>query len=128
MVSTWLRRITPDFGHSDTTDAKSFEYTFDKIASVTEHFTDALDLSRYTLYMQDYGGPVGFGIALAHRSALKQPRLLVNWGKYDLSEPQAYRRDLPNAQVHVLDAGHFALDTAADEIAALVRDFVGSSR
>ena len=56
-----------------------------------------------------------------------QPRLLVLWGKYDLSfestEPEAYRRDVPKAQVHVLDAGHFALDTAADEIAALVADF-----
>jgi pimeloyl-ACP methyl ester carboxylesterase len=57
----------------------------------------------------------------------KQPRLLVIWGKHDLSfdpsEPEAYRRDVPNAEVHVLDAGHFALDTAADEIAALVRAF-----
>jgi hypothetical protein len=62
----------------------------------------------------------------------RQPRLLVLWGKYDLSfelsEPEAYRRDVPKAEVHVLDAGHFALDTAADEIAALVRDFVSSSR
>jgi pimeloyl-ACP methyl ester carboxylesterase len=59
----------------------------------------------------------------------KQPRLLVLWGKYDpsfeLSEPEAYRRDAPNAHVHVLDAGHFALDTAAEEIAELVRGFVG---
>jgi len=56
----------------------------------------------------------------------------VIWGRYDLSfdssEPEAYRRDVPNAQVHVLDAGHFALDTAADEIAALVRSFMDSSR
>jgi pimeloyl-ACP methyl ester carboxylesterase len=62
----------------------------------------------------------------------KQPRLLVIWGKYDLSfdlsEPEAYRHDVPNAQVHILDAGHFALDTAADEIAALVRSFVASFR
>jgi pimeloyl-ACP methyl ester carboxylesterase len=61
-----------------------------------------------------------------------QPRLLVTWGKYDpsfdLSEPEAYRRDVPNAEVHMLDAGHFALDTAADQIATLVRDFVGRSR
>ena len=61
-----------------------------------------------------------------------QPRLLVVWGKYDpsfdLSEPEAYRRDVPTAGVHVLDAGHFALDTAADEIASLVRDFVGPSQ
>jgi pimeloyl-ACP methyl ester carboxylesterase len=60
-----------------------------------------------------------------------QPRLLVIWGKcdpsFELSEAEAYRRDVPDAQVHVLDAGHFALDTAADGIAALVRDFVGSS-
>jgi hypothetical protein len=35
---------------------------------------------------------------------------------------------MPNAEVHMLAAGHFALDTAADEIAALVRGFVGSSR
>jgi pimeloyl-ACP methyl ester carboxylesterase len=58
----------------------------------------------------------------------KQPRLLVLWGKYDLSfelsEPEAYRRDVPKAEVHVLDAGHFALDTAADQIAQLVRGFM----
>jgi pimeloyl-ACP methyl ester carboxylesterase len=57
-----------------------------------------------------------------------QPRLLVLWGKYDLSfdpsEPEAYRRDVPDAEVHVLDAGHFALDTAADEIASFVRAFM----
>lgn len=60
-----------------------------------------------------------------------QPKLLVVWGKYDpsfdISDPEAYRRDVPNAQGHVLDAGHFALDTAADQIAALIRDFVSSS-
>ncbi len=60
-----------------------------------------------------------------------QPRLLVIWGKYDLSfdpgEPERYRKDVPNAEVHVLDAGHFALDTAADQIAELVAKFVDSS-
>jgi pimeloyl-ACP methyl ester carboxylesterase len=59
----------------------------------------------------------------------KQLRLLVIWGKYDLSfdlgEPEPYRKDVPNAQVHVLYAGHFALDTAAGEITALVRGFAG---
>ena len=57
-----------------------------------------------------------------------QPRLLVIWGKADLSfdpgEPERYRKDSPHAEVHVLDAGHFALDTKADEIAALVRTFM----
>ncbi len=62
----------------------------------------------------------------------KQPRLLVIWGKhdlsFDLSEAEAYRRYVPTAEVHILDAGDFALDTAADGIAALVRGFVNSSR
>jgi len=57
-----------------------------------------------------------------------QPRLLVIWGNHDLSfdlgEPERYRKDVPTAEVHVLDAGHFALDTAADQIAQLVRDFM----
>jgi len=199
------------------------------------HFTDAIGLPRYTLFMQDYGGPVGFRMALSHPERInalivqnavahneglgaiwkarrafwadraanegtlrtnllslattrtrhvgtdpnvdrydpdlwtdefaflsqpgqadiqsnlfydyrtnvdsypkwqawlreKQPRLLVVWGRFDpsfdLSEPEAYRRDVPSAQVHLLDAGHFALDTAADEIAELLRGFVGGS-
>jgi pimeloyl-ACP methyl ester carboxylesterase len=61
----------------------------------------------------------------------KQPRLLVIWGKYELSfdpsEPEAYRQDVPKAEVHIVDGGHFALDTAADEIAELLRGFVRSS-
>ena len=62
----------------------------------------------------------------------KQRRLLLIRGKYessfDPSEPEAYRRDVPKAEVHIVDGGHFALDTAADEIAALVQGFMGSSR
>jgi pimeloyl-ACP methyl ester carboxylesterase len=222
----------PGFGHSDWPNPKEFAYTFDRYAEIMARFTEALAIPRYTLYMQDYGGPVGFRMvsthperveglivqdAVAHNeglganwktrrafwadrkaneSALRtnllslpttrtrhlggdpnverydpdlwtdevaflkqpgqidiqtelfydyrtnvesypkwqawmqehQPRLLVLWGKYDLSfdpsEPEAYRRDVPKAEVHVLDAGHFALDTAADEIAALVRTFM----
>jgi pimeloyl-ACP methyl ester carboxylesterase len=59
-----------------------------------------------------------------------QPRMLVAWGKYDLSfdlsEPAAYQRDVPNAQIHILDGGHFSLDAAAEEIADLMRNFVDS--
>jgi pimeloyl-ACP methyl ester carboxylesterase len=56
----------PGYGHSDWPDPKQFDYTFDHIASVMDDFTQALGLSHYTLYMQDYGGPVGFRMALAH--------------------------------------------------------------
>jgi len=57
-----------------------------------------------------------------------QPRLLVIWGKHDLSfdlgEPELYCAEVPNAKVVVIDAGHFALDTKAEEVADLVRGFM----
>jgi pimeloyl-ACP methyl ester carboxylesterase len=226
----------PGYGHSDWPDPKQFDYTFDHIASVMDSFTQALGLPHYTLYMQDYGGPVGFRMALAHperanalivqdavahneglganwatrrafwadrpayEEALRknllslpttrtrhigddpnielydpdlwtdeyaflnspgqaqiqsdlfydyrtnvdaypkwqawlqktQPKLLVLWGKHDLSfdpgEPERYRKDVPKAEVYVLDAGHFALDTKATEIAALVREFMQAQK
>ena len=58
-----LSSVAPDcpgFGHSDWPDPKTFAYTFDHIAEIMNHFTEALGLSHFTLYMQDYGGPVGF--------------------------------------------------------------------
>jgi len=226
----------PGFGHSDWPDPKQFDYTFDRIARVMDGFTEALGLSRYTLYMQDYGGPVGFRMVLTHPERVQalivqdavahneglgenwktrrafwadrpaydealrknllslaatktrhvgddpnidlydpdlwtdeyaflnspgqaqiqsdlfydyrtnveaypkwqawmqknQPKLLVLWGRHDLSfdhgEPERYRKDVPTADIHVLDAGHFALDTKADEIAALVRAFMNSQK
>ena len=56
----------PGFGHSDWPDPIKFAYAFDHYAEIMTHFTEALGLSRFTLYMQDYGGPVGFRMALAH--------------------------------------------------------------
>src|SRR5579864_2512698 len=56
----------PGFGHSDWPDPKKFAYTFDHIAEIMDHFTETLGLSHYALYMQDYGGPVGSRIVLAH--------------------------------------------------------------
>jgi pimeloyl-ACP methyl ester carboxylesterase len=228
------RLVAPDypgFGHSEWPNPGDFPYTFDRYAEVMVSFTEALSLSRYTLYMQDYGGPVGFRMAMsqpertealivqnavahneglgpnwmprrafwadreANETALRtnlfslaatrtrhvgsdpkgelydpdlwtdefyflnrpgqveiqtdlfydyrtnvesypkwqawmretQPQLMVIWGKYDmsfnLSEAEAYRHDVPNAEVHIIDAGHFALDTHADEIAGLIRAF-----
>ena len=222
----------PGFGHSDAPDAKNFAYTFDHIALVMEHFTEALGLERYALYVQDYGGPVGFRLALAHPERVqafviqnavahedglgplwqkrreywadrtanevtlrenflsypatrqrhvgtnpnvgninpdlwsdefaflsrpgqsdiqsdlfydyrtnvanypkwqawlkeRQPPILVVWGKYDpsfeVAEAEAYRRDVPSAEIHILDAGHFALDDKPERVAGLVRAFL----
>ncbi|MGV0741162.1 alpha/beta fold hydrolase [Mycolicibacterium sp. XJ870] len=58
-----------------------------------------------------------------------QPPTLVAWGRNDEifgpAGAEAYRKDLPNADVHLLDAGHFALETHGAEIATLIRTFLG---
>ena len=58
-----------------------------------------------------------------------QPPLLAAWGRNDAhflpAGAEAYRRDLPDAEIVLLDAGHFALETHAEEIAALMIDFLG---
>jgi pimeloyl-ACP methyl ester carboxylesterase len=64
----------PGFGHSDWPDPRKFAYTFDHLASVTEHVTEALGISKYTLYMQDYGGPVGFRLAFTRASEVRTAR------------------------------------------------------
>lgn len=222
----------PGFGHSDVPDPKSFDYTFDHLSAVIDHFTERLGVSRYTLFMQDYGGPIGFRLAVkhperiqaliiqnavAHESGLSslwekrraywrdrknneaalranflsieatrqrhvgtdphpetidpdawtdeyaflnqtgeadiqldlfydyrtnvenyprwqqylrehKPPTLVVWGRYDPSFTEAgaraYAQDVPNAEVHLLDAGHFALDQKAQEIVWLVAQFM----
>jgi pimeloyl-ACP methyl ester carboxylesterase len=43
-----------------------FAYTFDNLAKVMDEFTAKLGLTRYALYVQDYGAPVGYRLAVAH--------------------------------------------------------------
>jgi pimeloyl-ACP methyl ester carboxylesterase/alkylhydroperoxidase family enzyme len=222
----------PGFGFSDAPDAKSFGYTFDHLAQVIEDFTDAMGLTRYALYVFDYGAPVGFRLALSRpervtalisqngnayeeglsdgwnpiraywqdptaqnrdnlRGFLKtdatrfqylhgeadarliapeayaldqhfldrpgndeiqldllgdyktnvaayprfqayfrthRPPMLAVWGKNDPfflpAGAQAYRRDIPDAEVHFVEAGHFALESHLDEVAGIIRAFL----
>jgi alpha-beta hydrolase superfamily lysophospholipase len=68
-LSSKYRLIAPDFpgfGHSSWPSPKEFSYTFDHLARVTEGFTDALKLGHYTLFLHDYGGPVGMRMAVDH--------------------------------------------------------------
>lgn len=234
LADRW-RLIAPDypgFGHSSAPAPGDFAYTFDHLAEMTTRFAETLGLDRYTLYLQDYGGPVGFRMAMAHpehldaliiqnavahdtglgplwqtrrafwadrathEPALREnflslaatrarhlgtdpatdrydpdlwtdeyaflsrpgqaeiqvelfydyrtnvaaypawqqwlrrtkPRTLVLWGRHDASfqaqEVDSYRADLPDAQVHLLDGGHFVLDTRADEVAERIRAFL----
>jgi pimeloyl-ACP methyl ester carboxylesterase len=64
----------------------------------------------------------------AYFRAYRPPTLIV-WGKNDEIFPPSgawpYQRDLPDAEIHMLDTGHFVLETNGPEVAALMRDFLG---
>jgi len=225
----------PGYGHSSMPSRDQFAYTFDNLAKVIDEFTEKVGLSKYALYVQDYGAPVGYRLAAKHRErvtaivvqngnaydeglnhpfwepikafwreptsrekrdALRnlitydatrwqyihgvknpelvspdgpahdqflldrpgndeiqldlflnygsnpplyptwqayfrthQPPMLIAWGAHDQIFPAAgaepYKRDLKTLDYHLLDAGHFALETNVDEIAGLMRDFLG---
>ena len=64
-----FRLVAPDypgFGHSAWPSPHNFSYTFDRYATLMSRFAEAVGLQRYSLYMQDYGGPVGFRMAMSH--------------------------------------------------------------
>ncbi|MGH9625310.1 MAG: alpha/beta fold hydrolase, partial [Bryobacteraceae bacterium] len=58
----------------------------------------------------------------------KQPRMLIVWGTNDpfftVEGAKAYQRDIPNAKLHLIDTGHFALEDSSDFIAARIREFL----
>jgi pimeloyl-ACP methyl ester carboxylesterase len=56
----------PGFGNSSMPSTEEFDYTFDRLADITEKFTEKIGLKKYTLYVMDYGAPVGFRIAAKH--------------------------------------------------------------
>ncbi|MET0703513.1 MAG: alpha/beta fold hydrolase [Mycobacterium sp.] len=56
----------PGFGHSDKPGVDEFDYTFDSLADHVDGLLDHLGLTRYALYVQDYGAPVGWRLALRH--------------------------------------------------------------
>jgi pimeloyl-ACP methyl ester carboxylesterase len=226
----------PGFGQSDSPPADQFHYTFDHLAQIVDGLTQQLGLKTYILYNNDYGGPIGMRLAVAHPERVRaiivqnavsheqglgpawdvrkafwkdraayedkvipgfisldgakarhlgstprperydpaaweaegahlaqpgqrqiqadlffdyqtnfasypawqewlkrhHPPLLVLWGKYDpsfaLPGAEAYKRDVPAAEVHLLEAGHFALDEAVDESAKLIRAFLGEAK
>lgn len=69
LLSARYHLVAPDypgFGYSDVPDPHRFDYTFDHLAAIMDSFTAAMGLRQYVLYMQDYGGPIGFRLAMAH--------------------------------------------------------------
>lgn len=74
LLAKGYRVLAPDypgFGHSAAPSLSEFPYTFDALAEVVDGFTEAVGLTRYALYMQDYGGPVGFRLALKHPERIR---------------------------------------------------------
>jgi pimeloyl-ACP methyl ester carboxylesterase len=109
----------PGFGQSNAPPPSQYAYTFDHLA---ETIQEAL--------LYDYRTNVAAYPLWQAWLRLRQPPTLVVWGGYDGSfitpGAEAYEQDLPSAEVHVLDSGHFALDEKVHEIAALMLVFLKS--
>jgi pimeloyl-ACP methyl ester carboxylesterase len=73
----------PGFGESDTPDPATFGYTFDKLAEITEHFLAAKGFTRYGMFIQDYGGPVGFRI-MCNRPQDLEWLIIQNTNAYEI--------------------------------------------
>jgi pimeloyl-ACP methyl ester carboxylesterase len=56
----------PGFGNSDIPSPKTFSYTFDKTAEIIKGFIEKIGFTHFGMYVQDYGGPVGFRIVDRH--------------------------------------------------------------
>lgn len=56
----------PGFGNSSAPSIEEFDYSFDNLATIVEKFTEKLALEKYSIYLMDYGAPVGFRLAVKH--------------------------------------------------------------
>jgi pimeloyl-ACP methyl ester carboxylesterase len=72
----------PGYGNSSMPAVDRFDYTFDHLAGVIEKFTELLGLRRYTLYVQDYGAPIGYRLAAKHPERV-QALVVQNGNAYD---------------------------------------------
>src|SRR5580692_9284675 len=69
LLADKYRLIAPDlpgFGNTVAPPRGRFDYTFDNLARVIGQFVDALQLTRYAMYVFDYGAPIGYRLAVAH--------------------------------------------------------------
>ena len=72
----------PGFGNSAMPTVDQFEYTFDRLADVIDGFTEKLGLKRYSLYVMDYGAPVGYRLAVKHPERV-QALIVQNGNAYE---------------------------------------------
>jgi pimeloyl-ACP methyl ester carboxylesterase len=79
----------PGFGNSDRPDPAKFSYTFDKLAEVVEHFLEKKGFDRFGLYVQDYGGPIGFRLVTKRPEALEW-LIIQNTNAYEIGFTAAW--------------------------------------
>ncbi len=72
----------PGYGYSDMPSMQDFDYSFDHFAAITNSFLEKLNISKYSLYVMDYGAPVGFRIAASHPERI-QTLIVQNGNAYD---------------------------------------------
>ncbi|WP_431272134.1 alpha/beta fold hydrolase [Dankookia sp. P2] len=72
----------PGFGQSDMPDHKSFAYTFERIGELMDGLLEHLKVERYSLYVMDYGAPVGWRLALKHPERISG-LIVQNGNAYD---------------------------------------------
>ena len=107
------RVIAPDypgFGHSDVPGVDEFSYTFDNVADHVDALLDQLGLQRYGIYVQDYGAPIGWRLAMRHPERIaaiisQNGNAYVEGFVGDAMEPLfAYGRDRCEANADALRA------------------------
>lgn len=72
----------PGFGYSSMPPVDTFEYTFDHLAEIMDKFVTQIGLERYSLYVMDYGAPVGYRIAVKHPGII-EALIVQNGNAYD---------------------------------------------
>ena len=72
----------PGFGNSSAPSVDEFDYTFDNLANVIEKFTEKVGLAEYSIYLMDYGAPVGFRLAVKHPERVRS-LIVQNGNAYD---------------------------------------------
>jgi pimeloyl-ACP methyl ester carboxylesterase len=72
----------PGFGYSSMPAADKFEYTFDHLAEIVDKFVNQIGIERYSLYVMDYGAPVGYRLAVKHPEKI-EALIVQNGNAYD---------------------------------------------
>src|SRR4030081_1310675 len=104
----------PGFGHSDVPGVDEFKYTFDNVAEHVDGLLDQLGLTRYAIYVQDYGAPIGWRLALRHPQAITAI-VTQNGNGYDEGFVESFWTTIWNYHRDQNSDSEAAIRTALDE-------------